>query len=498
MDQFWIMAVKNLARTQINVLSTKYYQLVLAIAATVSLIVLLFWRFSTWYYDDPFITYRYAWNLIHGLGFVYNPNERVLSTTTPFFTLLLAGFGYIWSDLPKIASLIGSLCAGLSGFLFWDITRKWKMEIAGWAGLVLIPVFPLITSTISSETPLYIALVLATIDAYIHGRYRWTAIAAAILILVRPDGVLLPLLLGIHFVIWKKERLPWQSVGLFVLITALWFGFAWIYFGSPLPDTLMAKQQQGVMTISQQFAPGLLTIARPYAKSWFYLLEAFFALIGLGWLLFRHQQPLILVAWAFAYFLAYTLLGVTRYFWYYAPLVPAFILMVGSGFQAIYELAIYAFRKSRFATFHFESILFIILAVIWVFQGISTYNQSLATDKRVNLYRSVGEWLRNNTGQNTRVGAVEVGIIGYYAERPMVDFAGLIQPDVALQMRPDTTYQDTARWAIRQYKPDYLALNPVIFPDLMKDYVDKRCSMLRYFKAQDYQSNQDMAVYRCH
>src|SRR4030042_5328460 len=85
----------------------------LAIVITTVQVVLLAWRFSSWYYDDPFITYRYAWNLIHGVGFVYNLGERVLSTTTPFFTILLAGFGFIWSDLPKIAALLGCLFTGL-------------------------------------------------------------------------------------------------------------------------------------------------------------------------------------------------------------------------------------------------------------------------------------------------------------------------------------------------------------------------------------------------
>ena len=32
----------------------------------------LFWFFRTYGYDDPYITYRYASNLAHGAGFVFN------------------------------------------------------------------------------------------------------------------------------------------------------------------------------------------------------------------------------------------------------------------------------------------------------------------------------------------------------------------------------------------------------------------------------------------
>jgi hypothetical protein len=49
--------------------------------------ILIFVLFSGWGYDDPYITYRFANNLVSGEGFVYNPGERILSTTTPLFAL---------------------------------------------------------------------------------------------------------------------------------------------------------------------------------------------------------------------------------------------------------------------------------------------------------------------------------------------------------------------------------------------------------------------------
>jgi nitrogen fixation-related uncharacterized protein len=470
--------------------------LVIAIVLTTVQIIFLLWRFSSWFYDDPFITYRYAWNLIHGLGFVYNPGERVLSTTSPFFTLLLAGFGTFWPNLPKLATIIGCLSAGLSGLIFLDLTRQWNLAIVGWVGLLLIPTFPLIASTISSETPLYIALILGTVDCYIRHRYYLLAIFAAILVLVRPDGILLPLLLAVHFLLEKKKHIPWVPVGIFIAINSLWFGYAWLYFGSPFPVTLMTKQQQGVMSISQHFAPGFLTIATFYTQHWYYVIEALLALIGIGWLIIRRHGSLILVIWTLLYFLTYTLLGVTRYFWYYAPLVPGFILMVGAGFKPIYNLVTHI-KWHRFQFFRLESVLYIVLAIFCIFQVIDTYHMSQAPDDRFYLYHSVGGWLNENTKETDQIGTLETGIIGYFANRPMIDFAGLLQPDVAKQMRPDSTYEDIARWAINTYHPAYIALNPPGFPELMTDYVNKQCYLVKYFNAQDYQSTRDMAIYHC-
>ena len=161
--------------------------------------VALFAAFRQWGYDDPFITYRYADNLRAGLGFVYNPGERVLSTTTPLFTLLLALLGTVWNDLPALANLVGAACLAAGGLCLWDLGRTWRAPAAGWAGLLLYPTFPLLVSTLGSETPLYLALCLGAIAAYARRRYGWVAVLAAAAVLARPDGVLVPVLLGLSF-----------------------------------------------------------------------------------------------------------------------------------------------------------------------------------------------------------------------------------------------------------------------------------------------------------
>ena len=58
-------------------------------------------------------------------------------------------------------------------------------------------------------------------------------------------------------------------------------------------------------------------------------------------------------------------------------------------------------------------------------------------DQRLSIYPRVGEWLRTHTGPNATVGTLEVGMVGFYSQRPMIDFAGLIQPETALQLGPD-------------------------------------------------------------
>jgi len=52
-----------------------------------------------WTIDDAYITFRYANHIAQGMGFVYNGGERILGTTTPLYTLLLAGAKAAGADL---------------------------------------------------------------------------------------------------------------------------------------------------------------------------------------------------------------------------------------------------------------------------------------------------------------------------------------------------------------------------------------------------------------
>jgi hypothetical protein len=61
-----------------------------------------------------------------------------------------------------------------------------------------------------------------------------------------------------------------------------------------------------------------------------------------------------------------------------------------------------------------------------------------------------------NTPPTATFGATEIGVIGYYARRDMVDFLGLLQPDVA-----DALARGDSSWVLFAYQPDYVALNAV-------------------------------------
>ncbi|MFC2025781.1 ArnT family glycosyltransferase [Chloroflexota bacterium] len=457
--------------------------------------------FSNWGYDDPFITYRYAQNFARGAGFVYNPGERIQSTTTPLFTLILAAIYPLWPDIPHTAILVGALSLPLGALFLWDLAHSWGTPLAGWLSLVLYPTFPLLLTTLGSETPLYLAFCLGAFAFYGRDKLELSAVFAALAILTRPDGALVPIILSADYLWRVRHPIPWKPILIFLGCTLPWFIFAWVYFGSPIPVTLTVKQIQGSMTISQRFAPGFLTILRPYSTVWYYWLEAALALLGIWFMIRFARRWLVLLSWTLLYFFAFSALGVSRYFWYYAPLVPGFVVLIGLGVTAIDNLKKLKLGQNQSEPSwinHSTYILTFVLIAVLTLGRINNLSQLWGiSDARSVIYRTVGEWLRENTPDKVEVGMLEVGIIGYYSERPIIGFAGLIRPEVASQLTPKNDYRDAAYWVIKNNKPEYLVLHSGFFPPDKQIFVEQHCQVAQQFVGETYGYGGDLQIYQC-
>jgi len=434
----------------------------LGILTLIGLVSLL----GRWGYDDPYITFRYARNLLAGHGFVYNPGQRTLSTTAPLYALLLAGLDSLWPDpaghrLPLLSNALSAaaLLGSAALLLAWALRRGQKAT--GMIAALLLSLFPLLLTTFGAESCLYLLLIMAGFSAYDRARLNLAALALALAAMVRPDGLVAGGALALYHLVRclrpveRNLAALWPPAVLYAVLLGVWYGGLWLYFGAPLPVTLLVKQQQGEMAISTRFGAGFVDLVRQFGRQPLYWLHGALAGVGLGRVALRDRHWALLLLWTALYFLAYTLLRVSRYFWYYAPLVPAFVLLVAEGMVVLLRLLARLRLPQAVSTGLTGLSLIILIAPLLM----GTVEAGWRPDPRLEVYREIGQWLATHTPPQATVGALEVGIIGYYAQRPMVDFAGLIQPDVARRFTSTTTYQESAAWAIQHYRPDYLLLH---------------------------------------
>lgn len=243
-----------------------------------------------WIGDDAFISFRYAKNLVDGLGLIYNVGERVEGYTNFLWTLIIAGGLKFGLDPVPLSIWLGGLSFFTTVGLFGYLSVRMAREIPGGCGLV-IPLTSLalllhremqVYATSGLETAFLTTLVSAGFLLLVLGRSPRTALWAGLVLvaaaMTRPDAMLF-FVMAIPFVALQKEgrwsRLLWYLAPLLVIYLPYWF-WRYSYYGYPFPNTYYAKSGN-LPYYSQGWKYVWL-----YFKSYYILFLSPLALLGLA------------------------------------------------------------------------------------------------------------------------------------------------------------------------------------------------------------------------
>lgn len=319
--------------------------------------------------DDSYITYRYARNLLEGVGFVYNPGERVLGTTTPLYTaLMVAGagclrpLGFDPSEVfPVLSLVINALADTLTCLLLLRLGRRLGAPYAGVGAALLWAIAPFsVTFAIGGlETSVYVLLLTATAYAHLTDRHILTAGLAALAFLTRPDALILigPLGLDRAWQIWRTVRQPRSASTppftlsrlvlealVFLGPTLAWLTFAWLYFGSPLPHSIAAKSlayrlepEAGFVRLLQHYTTPFLEHLT-FTTAWIAIgmvLYPFLFLVGARRSLGQAARLWPFVLYPMFYFAVFAIANPLIFRWYMTPPLPPYILTILIGTETV-------------------------------------------------------------------------------------------------------------------------------------------------------------------
>lgn len=444
-------------------------------------------------FDDPFITYRFAGNLARGLGFTFNPGaaENALITTAPLYAVLLALPAALGLDIPTVSQMLGA--GGLIAAACALCVMGWRRgeDALGFiAGLVCL-IHPLLWLTVGFETPLFMA---AALWAFVCVDARKPVLAGLLVGLgmgLRGDGAIVAGLCALFALDldahgehdWRGLPAMVRPAGALLVTAALVYAplaiFLLAQFGSPIPATLQAKSAQAASGLTgfypgTTFPEGALLLIQAYLQQ-----SALFIFIpiiaGLGayraaWLGIEAAQkhglqwlqrpPFAMpIAWAVLHFVGYSLLGVSPYVWYYAPIIPGLAGLIAIGVDWVASTTTHPrWTMQLLATLAIIPLLIGDVNIIRVLQGATPPDPAEVVSKalpetKVDIYKRVGRWLNANTPPDATIGVTELGVMSYYADRPANDFLGLVQPSRSSAIRRG----DFVGGLIR-IQPDYLAL----------------------------------------
>ncbi|MGH9463695.1 MAG: hypothetical protein ACRD1X_21035, partial [Vicinamibacteria bacterium] len=386
-------------------------------------------------YDDAFITFRYARNLASGEGFAYNPGERFLGTTTPLFTMVLALSVRIVPglDVPQMAQWLNGASLFFCGFLVYLLARDDGIPLGGSAMALFTVTHPLFLDVWGGEALLFLAEVLAAFFFYFRKHHVLCGVLLGLAFLTRAEGVLPTLVLASHFLVVNK-RFPWRLLLACVAVAGPWVAYSFHAFGSPLPATLQAKLAQ---MESGHFAPFLTTSVRwllayavpnpllPLSPSYTYLVVWMLSALGGAYLLLRPRfRWWGIMAWIASYVIAYSLLGVPFYHWYAAPLTLGGTILAGLGLELALDLIEkFSFRPAHALTVRALLVLLLALPVAGAATRLAHYYHRPLSPAQSS-YTNAGRWLYQHTPPTATVGCFEIGFLGYYSQRRLVDAVG--------------------------------------------------------------------------
>lgn len=460
--------------------------------------------------DDAYITFRYARNLVEGAGFVYNPGERVLGTTTPLWTLLLAGLHCVTGlDLPELALRLSALADALTTLVLFGLGRRLglgRLWSALLAGLFALNPLSIAFATGGMESSLFVLLLVGAAAADATGRPAGAGLLAALATLARPEGALMgALVLGRHL---AARHLPPRRALLAYLAPLLpWVGFATGWFGSPIPQSAAAKAatyqvhplDNALALLLQLGLPGLSPVQLQHASPpigrgvafgiglALLLLALALAPRGLPWL---RRRPELWALVAFAPLLAagYALAGlkgVRLFHWYVVPFVPFYLV----GLVALLRAT--TTRAPRPLAALAASLL-----AAWLLFGLNLgrepHRAALAplgaSTVREDAYAAAGRYLAPRLGAQTVVALPEIGAFGYVSRARILDTVGLVSPEaVRFYPLPPGLRSDNAvpPELVRQLRPDYLVGLDLFLPEplLAADWFQRQYRLIAAFDA---------------
>lgn len=436
---------------------------VLAIAALAILLRVGMAAATHFTQEDFLITLRYAENIAHGRGFVFNVGERVLGTTTPLYALFLAAVAHVGLPAAAVGKTLNILADGALCIVLWRWLSLVRQDAAGRWAAFLVAVNPIqMRVAISGQESSLVALCGALVWLwYAERRYYAAYVASAFLFLLRWDGLLLIGVLTVA-ILARERRLMWRELAVFLLLCAPWLLFAALYFGSPIPVTLAAKTAVYGWYFRSERLPELSRLLYRVWGTPLYALMALAAALGV-WRLVRERWTLFLppVAWFALYWLAFLVSKVLLFEWYLVPPLFVYAMLAGLGMTTAFDYA--GTRGPRPVRSLLAAGLAGCLCVLNVRDTFFYTRQLQGLED--NLRQPLGLWLRAHSRPTDRVMLEPIGYIGYYSRLPVVDMTGLVTPSVL----PCYDRKNPCPWLsiAYQYQPDWCIVRP-FESDLMR------------------------------
>jgi hypothetical protein len=369
------------------------------------------WIFPT--FDDAFITYRYATNLVSGNGLVYNAGEKVLGTTAPLFAIISCIPFLIHLPVQKFFVIFNCVCDCCSLFIVYKYIFK-QSKLSFFLIAFFFAIDPVINrvSIGGMEADLFLMLSLSGLALYTAGKKTYAFLLLAALYFLRPEGVILVIILFCYD-LYSTRRLSIKLYFFVSLVITLPILLIYAYYGQALPQSVIAKNTMGRETMLHLI------------KNIFFPDALFYVFVPLAIYGFIHQFAknkfaLLMGAWAFSFGMAYLIRGPFIWSWYPFSIEFSILVFASMATASLLEKIAPVLAVARNVYVYLLS-----LTAITVMTGIAIYEGRSGVE--ANVYKQLQtDFSSNDDIKKKIIFADDIGAIGFFTKAYMYDDLALI------------------------------------------------------------------------
>jgi len=424
--------------------------------------------------DDAWIHQTFARNFADSFTWSFQLGQPSGGSTGPIWGFLLSGLYLLGIQAVWGTHFIGFLLLWGCSIVGYQLGRKLLTESKGPPivfGVLIALEWHLVWSALSGmETLLLVLAAMLIFSWLLDNRNDWwiPGVLTGIMIWVRPDGITLlgPIMLSLLLRKEKfKSKVRYGAVYLVcvMIFAGFYFGFNQIITGDFWPNTFYAKQAEYAILRETSIAIRYGNLAKQI-------------LTGVGIVLFpglaretldiyrrKDWERFAMLLWAVGYvgIYAWRLPVAYQHGRYIIPALPVLIILSANGMAGWLDL------RSKKTWYRVLSTVWAgaAAAVLVVFYGLGARAYGLDVGVIETEMVKVARWVKDNTPSGAVIAAHDIGGLGYYGERQIIDMAGLISPEVIPFIRD----QDLLSAFLDENDVDYLVTFPDWYPELVKE-----------------------------
>ena len=381
-------------------------------------------------HDDSYIYLNYAKNISSGNGWSFNDSEPTYGTTSPLWTIILAlgdlsGIGAV--PVGRTISYISLMLLVLFAFLLGRKVFDDDIIALAYASAIAIDPWILRWSGTIMETTLgAFSSLLFIYLLFKIGRKPIVSFLGGVMVLIRPE---LGLVWFIAFL--EKDIKNFIKNALFFILPIIpWIIYAYFTFGQIYPNT-MIKAEAPILNFSTNTLMGILKALSIYFP--LFIVPLIYRPSSLVESVKKNRVIIAIISAVFLYYCWRTtgLQSTVRYINFLIPLVLLIIFSLART------------RKLAVIILILQIAISSILVGYYIIPRVDMFEFGYKDSHIV-----AAKWLKMHTSKSEKILVhIDIGIIGYYSERYILDYGCLVTPE----MRNIKNIEQ----AVKRWKPKY-------------------------------------------